>query len=394
MLKNRIIYIIFIGFSILLQALYRNDLPYSTILFAIILTAFSFVHFIICIFSLKHTLLLNASSFQKKELATMYVQVKRKFFIPIPYLILSYRLPFSSVKVTKATSLIWDKTLKIDLSTMCEKIGIYMLQLDSITIMDLFGIFKWKVSLHDKKEFYVLPKIHTLAPFILSYAEQDFSHTNQFVQNGVIDSVREFTHADNAKHIHWNLSSKLEDNFYTKVFVEQTTQQVTIISDLKNESTSGSLSKEKAETILETTLSLAQCINQEEIICNLLWFDEKKETIATKEHYVLSQEKDPCELLLFFDLYTKGPSLQELFALHQSQLEQHTVFIITTSLTAFTVQALTNQSRNLNQSIRFIYIDAMGDIGNHKRHLYHLHEANIPVFIIEKLDPSTLYQLT
>lgn len=391
MLKNRIVYIIFIGFSILLQALYRNDLPYSTVLFAIILTCFSFVYFIICIFSLKYSLVLHTDTFEKKEQARMELQIESN--IPIPYLVFSYYSPFATTKITKSSSLLSEKKITIDLCAVCTHIGVYTLKVDSIVITDLFGIFKWKLSLHDSKKFYVLPKIYPFPLLKTAYANQDVSSSEQSVQSGMVDSVREFMQYDNAKHIHWNLSSKLDDDFYTKTFVEQNSPMFTIISDLKSENVENTLSKKEAETILETTLSLANIVNEQAVTCNLLWFDEKNNAITLKEHYVLNQEKDPEEVLLFFDLYAKGPYLHEILALHQTELEQHTIFIVSTSLTPLTVQCLIEQSRHFKACLRFIYIDPMGGIANKKNLLYHLHESNIPVFIIEKLDPSTLYQL-
>jgi len=112
--------------------------------------------------------------------------------------------------------------------------GVYNVGVNSITIYDFLGLFRFRQPHTQKLEFVVNPAVRPLPSLPISSAALDAAEVHNFLQDenySVISDLRKYQPTDGYKKIHWKLSAK-KGELISKNF--QATRQTSIALIIEN----------------------------------------------------------------------------------------------------------------------------------------------------------------
>ena len=169
------------------------------------------------------------------------------------------------------------------------------IELESVRICDLLGIFYIKRAVHSRASVKIMPEFR-LMPLEITRAAREF-RTDSDEYSGEkrgddpseLFQVREYRVQDSIRDIHWKLSAK-EEELMVKEHALPLGCAVLVWIDLSEKETSASgFSK-----LLETAASLSVTLAEQKCIHLAAWYEEKNERIGMKR---VKDEKTAWELV-------------------------------------------------------------------------------------------------
>lgn len=169
------------------------------------------------------------------------------------------------------------------------------IELESVRICDLLGIFYIKRAVHSRASVKIMPEFR-LMPLEITRAAREF-RTDSDEYSGEkrgddpseLFQVREYHVQDSIRDIHWKLSAK-EEELMVKEHALPLGCAVLVWIDLSEKETSASgFSK-----LLETAASLSVTLAEQKCIHLAAWYEEKNERIGMKR---VKDEKTAWELV-------------------------------------------------------------------------------------------------
>lgn len=169
------------------------------------------------------------------------------------------------------------------------------IELESVRICDLLGIFHIKRAVHSRASVKIMPEFR-LMPLEITRAVREFrtdadeySGEKRGDDPSELFQVREYRVQDSIRDIHWKLSAK-EEELMVKEHALPLGCAVLVWIDLSEKKTSASgFSK-----LLETAASLSVTLAEQKCIHLAAWYEEKNERIGMKR---VKDEKTAWELV-------------------------------------------------------------------------------------------------
>ena len=241
MVKNRIIYTLFLGLSIAFSYLYQG--PVSSLFFYTILT----LPVISCMYTLymygrfSYIQKVDQKFITKGETAHLNIEIINKTSMIYPHVkIIGYggypkgRRSFQEKKIP-----ILPKGIgRVHFSWACPYRGYYELGLKEIYIRDFLGFFNLKYRVLKPESIAVYPRIIFLEKFpIATYKTSDMEGLLNKKEEDrlMLSDLRKYAYGDSLRKVHWKLSAK-KDEIMVKNFDDTVNLGALILLDLSKNS--------------------------------------------------------------------------------------------------------------------------------------------------------------
>ena len=146
-----------------------------------------------------------------------------------------------------------------DLGARFDHIGHFHVGISSVILHDLFGVFfsgRGNDALHPVS---ILPRLVDIGSFDLSEQSYEESSKNikTFINDGMdYSGIREYHWGDPIKSIHWKLSSKTVDNYFTRLYETPSSPGVAIFIDFECNVENGEAAMGVYDALVESALSI------------------------------------------------------------------------------------------------------------------------------------------
>lgn len=299
MIKNKIVYVVILGFISIFAILYDN---YFTGILAVTMVCLPIVLFAILELSYKRIgveLVKDKDIISQDELLTIKIKFTNRSIFPFNriFMPIQYLNSITGVKKERIIELAIDQKCSQTIcfnfqSSHCGKIHI---EIKKVILFDILHIWK-------KRKKVSINKVITVVP---PNKEIDLGEINQiFLQNYYVESdnyskdkkgddpsevfeIREYRKGDRPNRIHWKLSQRLEQ-LMIKEFSNPILDSVAVLLYplcIEN----GEERLRQMDLLLEVIIGLPHQLFLNEKPTHLLWFDEK---VKEYKEYVLSMEDD------------------------------------------------------------------------------------------------------
>ena len=167
-----------------------------------------------------------------------------------------------------------------DLGVRFDHIGLFRVGIRQVGLYDPFGVF---YSLRDNSTLHtvnILPRVLDITAFDLSEHSQRESTKNikTFINDGMdYSSVRDYRWGDPMKSIHWKLSSKSKDGYFTRLYETPSTPGVAIFLDFESRLQDAEAILDAYDAVVESALSIEGFAVKAGFDTRLLFIDARGE---------------------------------------------------------------------------------------------------------------------
>ena len=272
-------YIYYIGFCLLVSVLF-----YSIVTNLWVLLDFNYLQ----------TITPNKTS--KGKDAALVIQIHNDKPFLFPFIRIHYQLPdsvLSGKTENEVLSILPFQHGEVRRDFKCAFRGSYPMGITRIEVMDMFGLFRFKMDL-TKRPYYkpliltVYPRILHLQHLPLAQIEQDGLLNNQLLKSyeaAAPSEIREYRYGDPLKKIHWKASSKLQDILVMDY--EITTQPHTLLylEGISPEASRDIVRYEMEDQLIETATAISHYILYKWHPLKLIMYGkERKELSGVNPH--------------------------------------------------------------------------------------------------------------
>lgn len=313
---NRSIYILILIGSVALTQIYSGHFSSVLLLTVIAVPLLSLVLTLIQLAGLKVKLNCDAAQVLiRGERLTVRIPVKS--FIPLPISLASLQAEMPDPSDRKHALMIFSLTpaqrRSFNLVFPTVHRGEYDIRINSVTVYDMFRLFKLKKKVNASQKAVVIPRIYDIdtegEKFLLSQSEEaDRKAVNSTA--GERSFVRKYTDGDDIKRIHWKLSSKHDDYMVWQQTKGQE-DRIIIFCDLKN---CGSSRDEKAvysDAALELGLAAALICVKRDVQTVICCFDRKNSCVKYLPVLAPQDISQAAVLMASLEAYEEGFDLTD-----------------------------------------------------------------------------------
>lgn len=165
------------------------------------------------------------------------------------------------------------RKIEITIPFILSNVGEVAIEIEGVTIRDLFNIFERTINIHKGKRIIVYPKEfeamieHNMQSISLYGDEEEYSSTTPGDDVSEIFQIREYIPGDRMQRVHWKMSMK-QDSLLVKDYAAPLKNRLTLVLNLDCKSTSD-------YTALVTLVgSLSVALVCENIRHTIMWFSE------------------------------------------------------------------------------------------------------------------------
>lgn len=165
----------------------------------------------------------------------------------------------------------------LSMTARFDHIGCYKVGVQSLTVYDLFGLFKCEVAAEGVKEVRVEPRLVPLDQLALRHRRiTDNANCEQSVIADGLDYVgmRNYVLGDSMKVIHWKASARYEE-LMTRLYERQVDSNVCIVLDSDTRWSQGERMMCLYDAVVETVLSIASHASDCGIECTVVLADSR-----------------------------------------------------------------------------------------------------------------------
>lgn len=368
MLKNKIIYLLLAGYSVVFSVLYNQ---YVSALIAVVLIALPVVLLAILIYTtccVTVELSTKGTVTRKGECVEVLFLVKNKSHFPVAFssLYIGYYNRFTNTMEKEKITLFIDKKSekKISCKLTMNHCGNIIVACESIRIYDYLKIFSIKKSIKKKVKIATLPELYEIkAEFkgnsigVISESTV-FSKTKAGDDPSEVFAIREYQQGDKLQRIHWKLTSKKEE-VMVKDFSLSMDCSINVLVNLY-------FCGEKSEiysfmdAMLETVYSLSYALILGGFWHNIIWYD------GTRDEYIkvmIEDEEQLYEVMIQL-LERKGCQDNDVFLQNYDRLygmdDVADIFYVTGSVSEEALELLHNHNHNQTQ-LHVLYTGNQGE---------------------------------
>ena len=216
MKQNRITYFLLLGLCVAFIFLYGERIAYIAFYSVLILPALSLLYMVISMRGLTAVDAVNSDCIIKNDQIVYKVSFINKGLLPIfcarVMLLEDDELsPFETANNFMVVSVKSWRKVDVSFTITCLYRGIFLLQARRVEVMDVLGLFSFKMKMADPLEVTVYPALAEIrnlplsvvsmsdAPSIREATDEDYS---------VVTDLRKYQPEDSFKRVHWKISAK------------------------------------------------------------------------------------------------------------------------------------------------------------------------------------------
>lgn len=174
----------------------------------------------------------------------------------------------------------------ISIQIKSDYVGNLKISLEKFTLYDLSGVFAFTKQLDKRSNLIVLPNKYPISLFENRHYIESSDHFTIAETKGIdsqeIIGLKEYESTDNIKHIHWKLSSKL-DELVVKEIGEPLASSYCIIIETNVEIDYPS----KIDAVIESVYSLSNALLEKGYVHCIGWFDQRYHYFVLHEIYAM-----------------------------------------------------------------------------------------------------------
>lgn len=337
MLQSRIFGVIWLIFSLVF---FIFDDSYLGILL-LILTGILLILLILNIVLLKNKLVFNLKTegtVHKNEPGRLAIQVENKSVIPVSkvkiYLEFENKLTDQLDKKVFVLSLKSRDSELLPLDMRSKYCGQIQVTVKRIHFYDFLGIFTRNVDVNTSSELFILPNLY---PINITVGDSDVgladSHSHKVSRQGddglEIFGIKSYSHEDNLKHIHWNLTSKF-DELIIKELSEAVNYTFLILIDLTVKNDTNKNDPAVTDAMMDTFISITESLLDEGYESSIGWLDKESNIIQIEEVYSKDQLTILLKQILQLEQRERKETLLETFSQSDSR-DQYSHLVYLTS---------------------------------------------------------------
>lgn len=266
-------YIFYIGFGVLL----------SIVLYAILSNMW-------VLYAFHYIQELDTSTVRKGDKAVLTLQVYNDRPFLYPFLKIYYHTPLSYLKGESEKgylSILPFQKGEITHEFDCSLRGKYLLGMNKIEVVDIFGLFKFSMDLtkrpyHKLLRLNIYPRIIKLDHVPLPQITQEGSFKDRLTRTDEavnVSDIRQYQYSDPMKKVHWKLSSKLQDLYVMNY--ETTTQPHTMLfMETGPNGLEGIYKHELEDQVIETTTALVNYVLAKWLPLKLIVYENNRKELS------------------------------------------------------------------------------------------------------------------
>ena len=309
---------------------------------------------------------------ERKTPVNIAIKIVNKSFLPTPFISVNVLMPDDKkdtmVNKKILLSLNPRKSVVIDSDFIKAYIGTYKYGIYHAEVTDLFRIFKFRIKVSSFGKVKIIPRSVTINDFVNSEKVHNYktlTRYTDFNEDNEIADVRQYIDGDSLKRVHWKLSSKSE-NFFTKIFEEDSKNTITVIPDLDFYYDDIDLNLESSNSVIEISLAFVSKMVAVNKKCNVIWDDmaDEKSKIYVDSFYMFEKFHNMISDVTFD---TPKFSVMNLLNRHIESTENGSnIYIITSKISDSVIDQLIDISKTSNHIINLIVysddIDALNKL--------------------------------
>lgn len=211
-------YVIFLAFTVIFTQALLSSISTVLMFFAIIWLGFSLAYLLVMFLSVDSFIEHNGSEIYKNTETSFEIKIVNHSVLPAPFMEADLRIPGKRSlgcvlkRVRVAISPSGDYVLRKNVRFAYR--GTYDVGIDTVTVYDLFKIFRVNIRLYNYRSIYVMPRRFTLGKRFqnsVSDSQTDIRRNITGIERSDIAEIREYLPGDQMKNIHWKLSSKSDE---------------------------------------------------------------------------------------------------------------------------------------------------------------------------------------
>lgn len=250
----------------------------------------------------------------------------------------------------------------LDKNIAISRRGLYEIGVVEIEIFDLFGIFNYKKELNLVDDFFVLPKQIILADRLES---KSLTEIGEEKSNKIGDDrtsvayTKEYEEGDLLKSVHWNLSSRVEDNLIVKVFQHPNESNILIAADMQSYiEEDEELAEDNGDAVVETALSLALRCLYDEKACTMYWYDSKLGKFVWYEINTFADYEEAFNHLAATNISYDGITIDHVLDnLEEIDIHNKVFYFIVQNISVKTAEIVTSLAQLEDNDVNLICFD-------------------------------------
>ncbi len=326
MLQSRILGVIWLIFSIVF---FIFDDSYLGLLL-LILTGILLILLILNIVLLKNKLIFNLKTegtVHKNEPGRLTIQVENKSVLPVSkvkiYLEFENKLTNQLDTKVFVLSLNSRESESLPLDMRSKYCGQIQVTVKKIHYYDFLGIFTRTVEVNTLSQLFILPNQYPINITVGdSYVGLADSHSHKVSRHGddglEIFGIKAYSHEDNLKHIHWNLTSKF-DELIIKELSEAVNYTFLILVDLTVKNDANKNDPAVIDAMMDTLISITESLLDEGYESSIGWLDKESNIIQIEEVYSKDQLTILLKQILLLEQTERKETLLETFSQSDSR---------------------------------------------------------------------------
>ncbi len=356
-------YAVFMLFAVLFTQMLRGPISAVLMIFAIAWSVFTLLYLIIMFGSIDAFVEHNGGAVYKYTPTEFKIKLVNHSFLPAPFLEADLRVPEENslrcirkrVRVAMYGSGAYELTKSVSFSYR----GTYDVGVDTVTVYDLFKIFRVNVRLYNYRSIFVMPRHFTLnrrRQMAVSDSQTEIRKNIFGVERSDVAEIRAYLPGDQMKNIHWKLSSKSEE-LQVKHYSMNAGKLVYIFCDLKahfdpkkDSSYDVDINEYGVDGVVELAVALASREMMDGNTCVMLWHDSRSDSGVQLYHCTNNEEfADVLKLFATAPVYYGKGSVSDLASL-MTETQNVSMSFVTDSLDADFVSAVSRASSLVSNS--------------------------------------------
>ena len=231
---RRILYAGLVVLSLVFLSFYGGNLPYTLFYLLLVNTVVSVAYIAYVYYSLKINQSINEHGVHKGKYVNYGFKVINDGFLACTSVKFNFIDELSTITgkgQLQYLGLESKECVDRQLELLCDYSGTYYAGVESIEIMDYFGIIRIKFPMPQKMKVVVKPRILKISNLNFMKENEDYINSSQFRQDDFTtdNEVRVFQNGDSTRLIHWKNSAKRQELMVRNNAAEESVEYVVIM---------------------------------------------------------------------------------------------------------------------------------------------------------------------
>lgn len=307
-MKGRILYFLIEGITIYLGILYYSPSLIGLAVLELLLPIFSYILLYYTSHKVRVNLCLPIGVTDKNQPVSVGIEIENRSRIPVSgvYGKIKIRNGFYQPEETIVLQGMAEGKSKTRIVTTVSssQCGPVQLEIDEISLFDLFRLYKKKLQVKGRETLAVMPEMYTAAVFLQESTRDFLVESEEYDKKKAGDDpsevfqIREYRGGDRMQSIHWKLSARTDD-LMVKEYSLPIGCAVIFFLDMEYQSEEG---YGYLDEFIEVGLAVSQGLLEAGCEHYVVWFDKNSQDIRRLE----MKEKDDCYLLIE-QIFSAGP---------------------------------------------------------------------------------------